>query len=69
MVIIVYLKPEDLEFDKAILRKDFKTMTYWFNQNNLVQNHKKCRYMCIGKNTDQDSLAFENSCLTSNKED
>ena len=30
-----------LEFVKVILRKDFKTMTDWFHQNDMVFNQKK----------------------------
>ena len=41
---------KDIDKIKAISAKDFGTVTYWFHENLIVLNSKKCHLMCIGKN-------------------
>ena len=54
---------------KNLLRKDFRALTEWFFKNYMVLNQKKCRYMCIGRNTENDKFKFDNLLLENSKEE
>ena len=65
----LYNTGKDLELVKSVLVNDFRAVKEWFYENFMILNLNKCRYMCIGKNTDSDIFKFENVCLESSKEE
>ena len=59
----LYSIGKDRDIIKNLLRKDFKTLTEWFFENYMVINQKKVPYMCIGRNSENDKLEFDNLFL------
>ena len=41
------------EKTKTVLVKDFKTVINWFYGNYMILNTKKCHYMCMGKDVEE----------------
>ena len=60
---------KDRDTLKNLLRKDFRALTEWFIDNCMVLNQKKCHYMCIGRNTENDKFEFDNLLLENSKEE
>ena len=60
---------KDRDTIKNLLRKDFRALTEWFIDNCMVLNQKKCHYMCIGRNTENDKFEFDNLLLENSKEE
>ena len=42
----------NIENIKKLLLADFKTVIEWFSDNYMIINPDKCKYMCMGKNSD-----------------
>ena len=55
---------------KKLLLLHFRTLTEWFHNNYMIINPTKCRYICLGKNNnDDDNFSFnEFSRKNSNEE-
>ena len=60
---------KDRNIIKNLLRKDFRFLTARFFENYMVLNQKKYRYMCIGRNTENDKFEFNNLLLENSKEE
>ena len=65
----LYSIGKDRDIIKNLLRKDFRALTEWFFKNYMVLNQKKCHYMCIGRNTENDKFEFDNLLLENSKEE
>ena len=49
----------NIENIKKLLLADFKTVIEWFSDNYMIINPDKCKYMCMGKNSDDnDTLSL-----------
>ena len=51
----------NLEEVKQTLRGDFQIVTKWFFENYMVLNSGKCHFMCLGKNTENETYFFNNT--------
>ena len=56
----LYSIGKDRDIIKNLLRKDFRALTKWFLKNYMVLNLKKCHYINIGRNTENDKFEFDN---------
>ena len=54
---------------KDTLAKDFGKVTNWFYENFMVLNSKKCHFMCIGKDVENETFTFKDVCYKSSKEE
>ena len=59
----------DLNKVKDTLAKDFGIVTNWFYENFTVLNSKKCHFMCIGKDGENETFTFKDVCYKSSKEE
>ena len=59
----------DLNKVKDTLAKDFGIVTNWFYENFMVLNSKKCHFMCIGKDGENEIFTFKDGCYKSSKEE
>ena len=59
----------DLNKVKDTLAKDFGNVTNWFYENFMVLNSKKCHFMCIGKDGENETFTFKDVCYKSSKEE
>ena len=65
----LYSIGKDLDVIKNMIRKDFRALTEWFSKNDMVLNKKKCHYVSIGRNTENDEFEFDNLLLENSKEE
>ena len=56
----LYSIGNDLDLIKQMLHKDFSARAL---------THKKCYYMCLGKNSNNYKLVFDNLCLKNSNEE
>ena len=59
----------DLNKVKDKLAKDFGIVTNWFYEDFMVLNSKKCHFMCIGTDGENEAYAFKDVCYKSSKEE
>ena len=59
----------DLNKVKDTLAKDFGIVTNWFYQNFMVLNSKKCHFMCISKDGENETFTFKDVCYKSSKDE
>ena len=57
----LYSCGNNLEEVKQTLRGDFQIVTKWFYENYKVLNSGKCHFMCLGKNTVNETYFFNNT--------
>ena len=48
---------------KNTLRFDFDLVSKWFEENYMVLNADKCHFMCLGKDTENETFIFNNFIL------
>ena len=60
---------KDGDIIKNLLRKDFMALPEWFFKNYMVLKQKKCHYMCIGRNNENDKFESDNLILENSKEE
>ena len=48
---------------KNTLRFDFDLVSEWFEENYMVLNADKCHFMCLGKDTENETFIFNNFIL------
>ena len=65
----LYTTGSNLNEAKEVLLNDFKVVTEWFYENYMVLNEGKCHFMCIGKNTENETLVFNDIILQNSKEE
>ena len=59
----------DLNKVKDTLAKDFGIVTNWFYENFMVLNSRKCHFMCIVKDGENETFTFKDACYKSSKEE
>ena len=59
----------NLEEIKNTLRFDFYLVSGWFEQNYMVLNTDKCHFMCLAKDTENETFIFNNSILNNSNEE
>ena len=65
----LYASGHNLEAVKKELLNDFSIVTEWFYENHMVLNAGKCHFMCLGKNTENETLVFNNTTMENSKEE
>ena len=50
-----------MEEVKQTLRGYFQIVTKWFYENYMLLNSGKCHFMCLGKNTENETYFFSNT--------
>ena len=64
-----FSKGRDLNKVKDTLAKDFGIVTNWFYENFMALNSKKCHFMCVGKDAENETFTFKDACYKSSKEE
>ena len=59
----------NLEEIKNTLRFDFDLVSKWFEENYMVLNVDKCHFMCLGKDTENQTFIFNNFIFNNSNED
>ena len=58
-----------MEEVKETIRGDFQIVTKWFYENYMVVNSGKCHYMCLRKNTENETYFFNNTEMKNSSEE
>ena len=58
-----------MEEVEKTLRGDFEIVTKWFHENYMVLNSGKCHFMCLGKNTENETYFFNKSEMRNSSEE
>ena len=54
----LYTFGDNLKKIKDSLRNSFDTVHQWFYENYMVLNERKCHFMCLGNNTENETFLF-----------
>ena len=57
----------NLEEVKEVLLNDLNKVTEWFFENYMVLNAGKCHFMCLGKNTENETFIFKDTIMNNSK--
>ena len=60
---------KDINKVKNILAKDFQIVTNWFYKNFMVLSSKKCHFMSIGRDGENETFTFIDVCYKNSKEE
>ena len=60
---------KDINKVKDTLAKGFGIVTNWFHENFMVLDSKKCHFMCIGKDGENETFTFKDVCYKSSNEE
>ena len=64
----LYTFGDNLKKIKDSLRNSFDTVHQWFYENYMVLNERKCHFMCLGNNTENETFLFHNIHMENSKE-
>ena len=64
-----YTSGYNLKEVKEVLLNDLNKVTEWFLGNYMVLNAGKCHFMCLGKNTENETFSFKDTITNSSKEE
>ena len=53
---------------KDNLQNSFETVHQWFHENSVVLNARKCHFMCLRNNTENETFLFHNILMENSKE-
>ena len=56
-------------YDLKVLLNDLNKVTEWFLENYMVLNAGKCHFMCLGKNTENETFTFKDTIMNNSKEE
>ena len=63
-----YISGFNLEDVKKCLSNDFDAVTKWFYENQMALNAGKCHFMCLGKDTGNETFIFKGLVIKNSKE-
>ena len=63
-----YISGFNLEDVKKCLNTDFDAVTKWFYENQMALNAGKCHFMCLGKDTGNETFIFKGLVIKNSKE-
>ena len=58
----LFIIGKDINKVKDALTIDFGIVTNWFYENFMVLNSKKCYFICIGRDGENEIFTFKNLC-------
>ena len=64
----LYASGFNLEEVKSCLRTDFDAVTKWLYENHMALNAGKCHFMCLGKDTRNETFIFRGLVMKNSKE-
>ena len=64
----LYASGFNLEEVKNCLSTDFDAVTKWFYENHMALNAGKCHFMCLGKDTGNETFIFKSLVMKNSKE-
>ena len=56
-------------YNLKVLLNDLNKVTEWFLENYMVLNAGKCHFMCLGKNTENETFTFKDTIMNNSKEE
>ena len=59
----LYTSGDNLKEIKEVLLNDLNIVIEWFFKNYIVVNAGKCNFMCLGKNTENETFALKDSIM------
>ena len=65
----LYTSGDNLKEIKEVLLNDLNKVTEWFFKNYIVVNAGKCNFMCLGKNTENETFTLKDSIMNNSKEE
>ena len=65
----IYASGHNLEEVKEVLLNDLNKVTKWFFENYMDLNARKCHFMCLGKNTENETFIFKDTLMSNSKEE
>ena len=65
----LYTSGYNLEKVKEFLVNDLNKVTEWLFENYMVLNIGKCHFMCLGKNTENETFIFKDTIMNNSKEE
>ena len=69
MITPLYTYRYNLKEVKEVLLNDLNKGTEWFFENNVVLNAGKCHFMCLGKNTENETFTCKDTIMNNSKEE
>ena len=65
----IYAFGYNLEEINNILPFDFELVSKWFQENYMVLNANKCHFMCLGSDTENETIFFNNLIFNNSNEE
>ena len=65
----LFISGYNLKEVKEVLLNDLNKVTEWFFENYMVLNAGKCHFMCLGKNTENETFTFKDTIMNNSKEE
>ena len=65
----LYTSGYNLEEVNEFLVNDLNKVTEWLFENCMVLNIGKCHFMCLGKNTENETFIFKDTIMNNSKEE
>ena len=60
---------KDINKVTGTLAEDFGIVTHWFYENFMALNSKKCHFMCIGRDGENETFTYKDVCYKNSKEE
>ena len=68
LILSNYASDFNLAEVKNCLSTDFDEVTKWFQENYVALNARKCHFMCLGKDTGNETFNFKGLVMMNSKE-
>ena len=65
----LYTSGYDLKEVKEVLLNDLNKVTEWFFENDMALNAGKCYFMCLDKNTENETFTFKDTIMNNSREE
>ena len=65
----LYTSGYNLKEVKEVSLNDLNRVTEWFMEKCMVLNAGKCHFMCLGKNTENETFTFKDTIMNNSKEE
>ena len=65
----LYTSGYNLKEVKEVLLNDLNKVTEWFFENDMALNAGKCYFMCLDKNTENETFTFKDTIMNNSREE